>query len=86
MVGLLHLATAREEKADGRLFPRQTFMMFAVFTAKTAAFSRRMNFDGVLHLAFMHLQHPPFSIFNLQSRCHDCLDGVHAVFRLVKDD
>ncbi len=33
-------------------------MIFAVFTAKTAAFSRRMKFDGVLHFAFMHLQHP----------------------------
>ncbi len=38
-------------------------MIFAVFTAKTAVFNRRMKLDGVLHLAFMHLQHPLFHVF-----------------------
>ncbi len=43
-------------------------MFFAVFTAKTAVFSRRMKFDGVLHLAFMHLQHPQLSC-SFRLRC-----------------
>ncbi len=48
--GLSQKATAREKKAECRLFLRQCLMFFALFRAKMTVFSRQIKLDGAVAL------------------------------------